>query len=87
MSNSPVVVTPVAELEAWGDLSKKSGIVPPSTSRTLGRSDESITCTYTHDDARKVGLVKTGGAWEKHGRQMFDLNPSTGGNNAYLPAT
>ena len=33
MSNVPAVVTSVAELAAWGDLAKKSGIVPPSTSR------------------------------------------------------
>ena len=132
MSNFPAVVTPVAELAAWGDLAKKSGVVPPSTSReqamaivqtgrelglqpfqslrsmsfisgrltmsvqlqlalakrqgvrleslnetgdscsvTLGRGDERITCTYTLDDARKAGLVKSGGAWEKYGRQML----------------
>jgi len=132
MSNFPAVVTPVAELAAWGDLAKKSGVVPPSTSReqamaivqtgrelglqpfqslrsmsfisgrltmsvqlqlalakrqgvrleslnetnescsvTLGRGDERITCTYTIDDARKAGLVKPGGAWEKYGRQML----------------
>ena len=132
MSNVPAVVTSVAELAAWGDLAKKSGIVPPSTSReqamsivqtgrelglqpfqslrsmsfisgrltmsvqlqlalakrqgvrleslnetsdscsvTLGRGDERITCTYTVDDARKAGLVKSGGAWERYGRQML----------------
>jgi len=132
MSNIHTVLTPVAELAAWGDLAKKSGIVPPSTSReqamaivqtgrelglqpfqslrsmsfisgrltmsvqlqlalakrqgvrleslnetsdscpvTLGRGDERITCTYTVDDARKAGLVKSGGAWERYGRQML----------------
>jgi len=132
MSNVPAAATPVAELAAWGDLAKKSGIVPPSTSReqamaivqtgrelglqpfqslrsmsfisgrltmsvqlqlalakrqgvrleslnetgdscsvTLGRGDERITCTYTVDDARKAGLVKSGGAWERYGRQML----------------
>ena len=132
MRNIPAVVTPVAELAAWGDLAKKSGVVPPSTSReqamaivqtgrelglqpfqslrsmsfiggrltmsvqlqlalarrqgvrvesieetgdsccvTLGRGDERIACTYTLEDARKAGLVKPGGAWEKYGRQML----------------
>ena len=42
-----------------------------SCSVTLGRGDERITCTYTVDDARKAGLVKTGGAWERYGRQML----------------
>jgi hypothetical protein len=132
MSNYPAVVAPVAELAAWGDLAKKSGVVPPSTTReqamaivqtgrelglqpfqslrsmsfiggrltmsvqlqlalarrqggrlesiketddsccvTLGRGDERIACTYTINDARKAGLVKPGGAWEKYGRQML----------------
>jgi len=132
LRNIPAVVAPVVELAAWGDLAKKSGIVPMSTSReqamaiiqtgrelglqpfqslrsmsfiggrltmsvqlqlalakrqgvrleslnetsdscsvTLGRGDERITCTYTIDDARKAGLVKSGGAWERYGRQML----------------
>jgi hypothetical protein len=130
--NLPAVVAPVAELAAWGDLAKKSGVVPPSTSReqamaivqtgselglqpfqslrsmtfiggrltmsvqlqlalarrngvrletftetgdacsvTLARGEEKITCTYSIDDARKAGLVKAGGAWDKYGRQML----------------
>jgi hypothetical protein len=132
MSTIPAVSAPIAELAAWGDLAKKSGIVPPSISReqamaivqagrelglqpfqslrsmsfingkltmsvqlqlalarrqgvrvtsldetndscsvTLVRGEEKISCTYALDDARKAGLVKAGGAWERYGRQML----------------
>lgn len=38
---------------------------------TLHRSKETVTCRYTHDDAKKAGLIKTGGNYEKYERQML----------------
>jgi hypothetical protein len=38
---------------------------------TLRRNEESITCEYTTDDAKKAGLIKPDGNWNKYGRQML----------------
>lgn len=38
---------------------------------TLVRGDEQITCEYTLDDAKKAGLTREGGAYEKYERQML----------------
>jgi hypothetical protein len=38
---------------------------------TLHRGNESVTCSYTLDDAKKAGLVKPGGSYEKYLRQML----------------
>lgn len=125
---------PVAELSEWGDLAKKTGVIPPTTSReqamaivqtgrelglqpfqslrsmnfingrltmsvqlqlalakqggvetpegwlveapdsctvTLKREKNVVTCTYTMEDAKKAGLTRAGGNYEKYGRQML----------------
>lgn len=38
---------------------------------TLTKDSESITCSYTLDDAKKAGLVQEKGAYEKYERQML----------------
>jgi len=38
---------------------------------TLTRGSESITCTYTMQDAKKAGLVRADGAYDKYARQML----------------
>lgn len=38
---------------------------------TLERAGEEITCTYTRDDAKKAGLLRDGGNYEKFPRQML----------------
>lgn len=38
---------------------------------TLSRGDENVTCSYTLDDAKKAGLLRPGGNYEKYERQML----------------
>ena len=38
---------------------------------TLERGTESVTCEYTMDDAKKAGLVRSGGNYDKYARQML----------------
>lgn len=38
---------------------------------TLHRNKESVTCKYTKEDAKKAGLISSGGSWDKYERQML----------------
>ncbi len=38
---------------------------------TLHRGKESVTCNYTREDAKKAGLIASGGNWDKYERQML----------------
>ncbi len=55
----------VTKPEGW--LKEKPG----ECTVTLERDGASITCTYTMDDARKAGLVKEDGAYDKYAKQML----------------
>lgn len=55
----------VTKPEGW--LKEKPG----ECTVTLERDGASITCTYTMDDAKKAGLVKEDGAYDKYAKQML----------------
>lgn len=59
-------------------LAKQRGVVikeiievAESCTVTLKRNDEIVTCKYTLNDARKAGLLREGGSYEKYERQML----------------
>jgi hypothetical protein len=37
----------------------------------LHRGKETVTCKYTKEDAKKAGLISSGGSWDKYERQML----------------
>lgn len=53
---------------------------------TLRKGDRQQTVRYTMDDARKAGLVKAGGNWEKNGPAMLRARVTSSGLTMFNPS-